>query len=482
MLPVGRGRRGLTVELLEDRLSPATLTVNSTADTANPSDPWLTLREAIAIVNSPTLPDGLSDQILAQIQGTLNQDGTDTIAFDPSAVTGPITLGGTALMVTLPSSTASVTIEGGSGVTVDGNDASVVLVTTFGVDATLDHLTISHGRGGFGGGISNAGTLAVRNSTFSSNFATVNGAGLFSNFAGVLTVDNCTFIGNGGSQQGLEGGGLQNDGLATVSNSTFASNVADFGGGIENNGILTVRNSTLSCNSATQGGGIFLFNQGSSLLRLENTIVAGNSSRGPADGPDIQGAVNVVSGYNWIGVGDGSSGLSDGVNYNRIGTSVSPLDPLLAPLDDYGGPTQTFALLPGSPALNIGDPFQVGTPDQRGVVRRGGVNIGAFQASAASFVITGPGTATAGVAFDISVAAVDIFGQLAVGYTGRVVFFTTDRDPRVVLPPDTTFGASDGGVVTFPAGVTLFTSGDQTLTVTSIGGGSGITGSTTVTL
>ena len=56
--------------------------------------------------------------------------------------------------------------------------------------------------------------------------------------------------------------------------------------------------------------------------------------------------------------------------------------------------------------------------DQRGVVRSGGVNIGAYQASASAFVFTAPATATAGVPFDLVVTVVDAFGQTAVGYTG----------------------------------------------------------------
>jgi hypothetical protein len=48
-------------------------------------------------------------------------------------------------------------------------------------------------------------------------------------------------------------------------------------------------------------------------------------------------------------------------------------------------------------ALDVGDPTQLGVPDQRGVVRRGGVNVGAYQASA--FVLTAP--ATAGSPFNV---------------------------------------------------------------------------------
>jgi hypothetical protein len=118
--------------------------------------------------------------------------------------------------------------------------------------------------------------------------------------------------------------------------------------------------------------------------------------------------------------------------------------------------------------------------DQRGVVRSGGVNIGAFQASASVFVLTAPATATAGTPFDVTVTAVDAFGQTAVGYLGTVTLTTSDMDPGVVLPPDYTFQASDAGMVTFPGGVTLITLGDQTLTATDTV--SGITGTATVTV
>jgi hypothetical protein len=571
----------LGVEGLEGRLAPATLTVNSIADTANPTDPYLSLREAIAIVNSPTLPDGLSDQILAQIQGTLHGSGSDTIGFDPLAVTDPITLGGNQLELSLPGSTARVTIDGGdTGVTVDGNNASRVFEVDGRVQATFDHLTISDGAvpasTSSGGGIYNlAGTLTVSNSTLSANSAS-EGGGIY-NLAGTLTVSNSTLSANsaGGVGGGIDnevgtvtvtgstlsgnsavarGGGIDNEvGTLTVSNSTLSANSAVAGGGIysgqgrvtvtsstlsanfagysgggidndvstvtvssstlsansayfsggviyDNGGTLTVSNSTLSANSTGGFGGIFEFggtvrvssstlsansaNFGGGIyiqggtLALQNTLVAGNHSN--ASDPDIAGLVSRTSRYNLIGIGTGLGGISDGVNYNHVGTEASPIDPLLAPLDDYGGATQTMPPLPGSPALHAGDPSQVGTPDQRGVLRTGRVNIGAFQASASVIVVTAPATATAGVPFDVSVVVSDQFGQLAVGYTGTITFSTSDPDPGVVLPPDYTFQASDGGMATFSAGVTLFTPGDQTLTVTDLD--SGIMGSTVVML
>jgi hypothetical protein len=67
-VPTRRARR-LRLELLEGRQAPATLMVNSTAGTASSSDHYLSLREAVAIVNSGTPPSGLTSQIPARISG-----------------------------------------------------------------------------------------------------------------------------------------------------------------------------------------------------------------------------------------------------------------------------------------------------------------------------------------------------------------------------------------------------------------------------
>jgi hypothetical protein len=249
------------LELLEDRQAPATLTVNSTADTANPTDAYLSLREALAIFNSPTLPGGLSDQILAQISGTLHEGRADSIGFDPGQVTTPIILGGTQLELSLPGSTAAVTIDGGSGVTVDGNNASRVLQVDPGVQATLDHLTVTHGRvlnPTSGGGIYSSGALTLSNSTLSANSAGYSSGGLH-NSHGTLTVVNSTVSSNSAV---VGGGGITNDaGTMVVSNSAFTSNLverpsfATYGGGIDNEGTLTVNSSAFISNFASYYGG-----------------------------------------------------------------------------------------------------------------------------------------------------------------------------------------------------------------------------------
>ena len=119
---------------------------------------------------------------------------------------------------------------------------------------------------------------------------------------------------------------------------------------------------------------------------LDNTIVALNTSGSGATPDDIAGTVSLASAYNLIGTG-GSGGLSNGVNGNQVGVA----DPGLGPLAYYGGPTQTIALLPGSPAIDAGsnalavDPStgQPLTTDQRGPgfvrIYNGTVDIGAYE-------------------------------------------------------------------------------------------------------
>jgi hypothetical protein len=91
-----------------------------------------------------------------------------------------------------------------------------------------------------------------------------------------------------------------------------------------------------------------------------------------------------------------------------------------------------------------------------------------------------PASAASGVAFDVTVIAVDPYGNTDTNYTGTVTSSTSDGDAGVVLPPDYTFQPSDQGQVTFLGGVTLLTPGDQILTATDTVGG--ITGIATVTV
>jgi hypothetical protein len=240
-------------------------------------------------------------------------------------------------------------------------------------------------------------------------------------------------------------------------------------------------NVTLTANRANNtGGGLFVFT-GSPVLH--NTLIAGNF-RGATGTTrdDVDGALAASGDYNLIGDGTHMTGLSNGVHGNLVGSAAAPLDPQLGPLQGNGGPTQTRALLSGSPALNAGNPSQLGAADQRGVARSGGVNIGAYQASASAFVFIAPATATAGTPFDLTMKAVDPFGQTALGYRGTAQF--TSSDPLTVpldLPGNYTFTSADAGQHTFTDGITLKTAGDQTVTAADTGTGS-LIGSATVTV
>jgi hypothetical protein len=74
-------------------------------------------------------------------------------------------------------------------------------------------------------------------------------------------------------------------------------------------------------------------------------------------------------------------GFTNGINGDLVGTAAVPLDPLLGPLSDNGGPTWTHAPLPGSPAIGAGSTFGVPPTDQRGLRRVvcGRADIGAFE-------------------------------------------------------------------------------------------------------
>jgi hypothetical protein len=326
------------LEALEDRLAPATLTVNSTADTANVTDAYLSLREAIAIVNSATLPSGLSAQITGQISGTLHAGGTDTIQFDHTTVTTSITLGGKQLELTLPGSTAALTIDGGTtGITVDGNHASKIFQVDGGVQATLTNLTLTHGQNPFGGGTDNGGTLTISNSTLADNSAAGGFGGGIDN-GGTLTISNSTLTGN--SAAGGFGGGIDNGGTLTISNSILTGNSATMvGGGIYNAGTLTIGNSTLTGNStAGQGGGI-LNERGTVAVR--NSTLAGNSAK---DGGGISNEVGTVAvsnstlaGNSVVGNGVGGDGDGGGIfNGDTLTISNSTLTGNSASFDGGG--------------------------------------------------------------------------------------------------------------------------------------------------
>jgi hypothetical protein len=120
---------------------------------------------------------------------------------------------------------------------------------------------------------------------------------------------------------------------------------------------------------------------------LHNTLIAGNFRDATGTTPgDVYGSLNPGGDYNLIGDGTGMTGLSNGVNGNLVGSADNPIDPLLGPLDDNGGPTLTHALLSGSPAIDAGNNAYATDWDQRGPgyprIINGIIDIGAFEVQA----------------------------------------------------------------------------------------------------
>ena len=271
---------------------------------------------------------------------------------------------------------------------------------------TITDSTVSNNLAGQGGAIDNQlGTVTITGSTFSGNRAPGLTGGAITNLGSgsTLRVTNSTFTNNitGG------GGAILNDATLIVTSSTFTGNQAGNqatgtgdGGAIKNRGSLTITGSTFTGNSAGYGGGAIIDN-GSLTLAL--SVVTGNSAH---DGPDIRSYSPVTSGGgNVIGTwSSGSGGGSSGFGASdRTGVS----NPGLGPLGSYGGPVQTFAPLPGSPAIDILACPAGLTSDARGVSRPQGANCdaGAFESPGfAAGTATGSGqSAKTGTAFGSAV-------------------------------------------------------------------------------
>jgi hypothetical protein len=373
-------------------------------------------------------PGSLRDTIAVAQSG-------DTIQFDAALNGQTITLTSAELLIN-----KNLTINGPSAnqltvqrSTADGTPAFRIFrlagTSSFsGVGLTLTGLTIANGNSSEGGGIfipvysgstivncvisgntapgssgggifrSFGGSVDITNTTISGNSA-ANGGGIFVSGSmstlvgpGVLRMTNSTILGN----VATEGGGLHNSGTSRITNSTISANSGSRGGGIKNqhHGFVTyleIANSTLTGNSALEGGGIYSQPSGSVFgAESRNSIIAGNSAAG---GPDVRGEL-ISNGFNLFGNNSGVNILSAQAS-DQIGTPAAPIDPLLGPLQNNGGPTFTHALLLGSPAIDKGE-SSGSTADQRGFGRRkdiaalanapggDGADIGAFESAFAT--------------------------------------------------------------------------------------------------
>jgi hypothetical protein len=395
-----------------------TFTVNSTADVAVVSGALdngicetatgngiCTLRAAIIkanhwpgggiTINLPALPTGGKYSLTIppsgnddETTGNLNIDqnmnivggGATNTVIEGNSVASIV--GGVIVIIGVPVNLSGVSIQKGTA-----NAGGGIVVENA---LTLTNSSVSGNSASNGGGIYNkGGQLTIINSTVSSNLVVIEGGGIFN--SGTLTIINSTISGN---SSGSNGGGIHSGNNLTIINSTISGNsAAANGGGINNVGTLAIANSsTITQNLADTdfngigtGGGIF--NLSGSSLTFKNTIIANNGEsafagsivavRGDCAGTLISQGFNIVSTPN--------------AQCTIIGP-FSQVNPLLGPLQNNGGPTQTHALLNGSPAIDAGEipncTDNLGAPiitDQRGLHRpaNGGISlrcdIGAFE-------------------------------------------------------------------------------------------------------
>jgi hypothetical protein len=384
----------------------------------------------------------------------------------------------------------------------------------FGGSATLTNCNVSNNNGSRAGGLSvlNA-TVQLVNCTVSGNTArTTHGGGLY-NFRGNLTLTNCTISGNSApgtpAAPGVGGGLVSYGGQTTLTNCTVSGNSAGWGGGLHaalttvnlvnstvsgntatgtgdgGGGVandrsnVTLTNCTLSGNSGSVGGGLWLSGTSSSALAtatlvnctvsgntasyggglyrgfhatltLGNTIVAGNTAT--TRGPDVDAPVTSL-GHNLIGKADSSIGWISGSD--MWGTSAAPLNPLLAPLGYYGGPTQTMPLLPGSPALDAGS-----NSERQDITVSG---------SSGTFKLTFDGKTTGALAYNATASAVqDALNALAsiggvggsvtvikVGTVFQVTFAGTLANQDLAQMTAAGSGAATATVLTFVNGINI---------------------------
>jgi hypothetical protein len=460
-------------------LASGTLTLNSSSVSGNSVGNGqfgfgggISVGAGVVVVNA---------SVIANNQAGSNGDGGGFALGGLATITASTISGNTAgfegggMFIQMALETSNQAIIAGS--TIVGNHA--VLgggIANANGNVTIDRTLVS-GNSVPGGrnpsGVANtSGRMAITDSVISDN----TGGSAIENFD-QMTLSGSTIAGN---STPFEGGGLRVDyGDTSVVNCTFSGNTAGTaGGGISESGSMdsvvsleltsvTITGNVAAGTGSIHGGGGLQAPttlRGTPLALLRNTLIAGNSTA--SIGPDVIGVV-VSLGYNLVGEGDDSRGWA---STDHVGSSFAPLDPMLGPLQDNGGPTPTHALLAGSPAINGGDPRLLGTVDQRGTVRfHAGTNppvdVGAFDAGVRhGFALLAPAEVVAREPFTVTVVALDANGHTASTFTGSIHFSSTDAD--AILPDDYTFAPADGGVASFT--ITLQTEGSQLLTVNDV--------------
>lgn len=269
---------------------------------------------------------------------------------------------------------------------------------------------------GNGGGAKIGGNSTISNSSFYSNTATRAGGGIaIENSSTPITLKNLTISGNiangngGGINAGTSGSTVSN---INAYNLTITDNTGD------NDGTDVFDSQT--------GGGVYFSQFSTSQLNFTfyNSIIAGNHDNSATANKheDCSGTTNVLtlsSGYNLVGKMNTTSSTHchfQNTTGDQIGTTGSPINPLLAALADNGGPAlpdttsaKTHALGLLSPAMDTGSPNTPGsggnscpTDDERGITRPSDGNadlvlrcdIGAFEYNPADVILQESGGST----------------------------------------------------------------------------------------
>jgi CSLREA domain-containing protein len=308
--------------------------------------------------------------------------------------------------------TGTLTIRGAGArqTIVDGGGLDRVFSIASNATASITDMTITGGdaNGGrtareitLGGGVYNQGTATLERLRLVSNNAD-GGGGVFSIPGSYITIRDSLLAHN----TAYEAGAIRFDSGGELINSTITANtllplpnesyaqqpklaatlidaISGYGGGIDHRGgnDLVIINSTITDNHAIKGGGGLNSGQGYaaisdqtsiSRVRLLNTIIAGNTSSAGPGNCNVQQQIIQSTGHNLD---------SDGSCFLTATGDLPKHNPLLGPLADNGGPTDTQALLPGSPAIDAGAADGCPQYDQRGVARPQGpgCDIGAYE-------------------------------------------------------------------------------------------------------
>ncbi|WP_146446537.1 right-handed parallel beta-helix repeat-containing protein, partial [Botrimarina colliarenosi] len=370
------------------------LRVNDNAadiDDGDPDNGVMTLREAINLANASPAVDTITFDAGVFGQGIL-LGGTELEITDTLTIAGPgpellrIDAQQGSRVINFSSASGDLTLEGltvtggqtaehGGGILFSSNGALTLTSSTVSANSTT-------GDYGFGGGIrTGTGSVSLTNSTVSGNSTTgptASGGGI-STVSGGVSLTSSTLSGNRTTGYTAPGGGISttSGGISLVS-STISGNTSEGrfgrGGGIYTSfGSVSLSRSTISDNAASglfaTGGGIGSGDgsTGNPVFTIENSIVAGNTASGL--GPDLKPKSGSAFTINHSLIGDPSGGVSAGqlrfAITNGVGNQQN-VDPLLGPLADNGGKTQTHALLPGSPAIDAGGTADLPQTDQRG--------------------------------------------------------------------------------------------------------------------